>query len=278
MPAAIQTITAAAILKAAAGEIGYREGPGNDNKYGRYFKANGSAWCAQFVSWCAEEAGATRDAMFPETAWCPDLVAWGRRTKRIVRDPVKDDRSGTPAPGDIMLLQRVKGDPLYSPNGAKHVGLVEKSLPGGRIQTIEGNTSTNGSAQGNGVYRLIRELTDRIIIVRPDYDKPKPKLIMIMGKQHEDISTVTCGWINDRRKSSAFSRHIYYLQLWLSTISDDYKVSPLDGKWDDATQSVLDEFRRERCGYKGDDAKGSIGIGSLTKARDLAKSKKKVKE
>jgi hypothetical protein len=276
MPAA-KTITADAILDAAAGELGYREGPGNDNKFGRYFKANGSAWCAQFVSWCAEEAGATRDTMFPETAWCPDLVAWGRRTNRIVRDPVKGDRSGTPAPGDIMLLQRVKSDPLYSSSGAKHVGLVEKSLPGGRIQTIEGNTSDNGSAQGNGVYRLIRTLTDRIIIVRPSYDKPKPKMITIMGKQHEDISVVTVGWINDRRKSGDFSRHIYYLQLWLGKIDADYKVT-LDGKWDTETQAALDEFRRERCDYKGDDAKGSIGIGSLTKARDLAKSTKKVKE
>lgn len=166
--------TAAAVLAEARKHIGYREGRNNDNKFGEFYGANNTAWCAQFVYWCVRKAGAEKGELIPKTAWCPDLLTFARNGKLIVRDPVRGDRSGTPAPGDIMLVQRRPGEANYSPNGAKHVGLVEKYLGDGYIQTIEGNTSDTGSATGNGVYRLKRKLTDQIVIFRPKYKAPVP--------------------------------------------------------------------------------------------------------
>ena len=163
----MSTPTPEQMIKVAAREIGYREGRNNSNKYGRYFGADGTAWCAQWVSWVAEQAGAERDELFPETAWYPDLLAFARKHDLIVIDPTKGDRSGRIYPGDIFLVQR-----SGQPNGAKHVGLVEKDLGDWRIQTIEGNTSNTGSAQGNGVYRLIRKMnTGLIVVFRPKYAK-----------------------------------------------------------------------------------------------------------
>jgi hypothetical protein len=159
--------TAAAVLKVAASQIGYREGRNNANKYGEFYGANNTAWCAQFIYWCVRQAGAEKGELITKTAWCPDLLddaRRGRHGQKIVRDPARGDRSGEPRPGDIGLVQRPG-----QPNGAKHVFFVEKYLGDGRVQTIEGNTSNTGSATGDGVYRLKRQLTDLIVILRPAY-------------------------------------------------------------------------------------------------------------
>lgn len=156
--------TAAAVLKIAASQIGYREGRNNANKYGEFYGANNTAWCAQFIYWCVRQAGAEKGELIPKTAWCPDLLDFARKHGLIVRDPARGDRSGEPRPGDIGLVQRPG-----QPNGAKHVFFVEKYLGSGKVQTIEGNTSNTGSATGDGVYRLVRKLTDLIVIFRPKY-------------------------------------------------------------------------------------------------------------
>ena len=54
----------------------------------------------------------------------------------------------------------------------QHVGLVEAVLPGGRIQTIEGNTSSGvvgSQSDGGGVYRRIRPVTHVALYGYPDY-------------------------------------------------------------------------------------------------------------
>ena len=40
--------------------------------------------------------------------------------------------------------------------GTGHTGFVEGLLPGGRLQTIEGNTNDGASREGVGVFRLQR--------------------------------------------------------------------------------------------------------------------------
>ena len=164
MPSAT-SVTAASVIKIAAREIGYREQSGNRNKYGKAYGVDGTAWCAQFIWWVLDQAG---DLLgIPKTAWCPTLLADARKRGLIVRDPARGDRSGTPRAGDIGLVQRPG-----QPNGAKHVFFVEKYLGDGWVQTIEGNTNNNGSAQGIGVFRLKRKLTDLIVIYRPKYTPP----------------------------------------------------------------------------------------------------------
>lgn len=169
--------TAAAVLAEARKHIGYREGRNNSNMFGEFYGANNTAWCAQFVYWCVRKAGAEKGELIRKTAWCPDLLAdarAGRLGQKIIRDPAKGDSSGTPVPGDIMLVQRTRSQDRNYINGAKHVGIVEKYLGDGYIQTIEGNTSDTGSATGNGVYRLKRKLTDQIVILRPAYKAAPP--------------------------------------------------------------------------------------------------------
>ena len=44
-------------LEVAKSQIGVTEGYENITKYGAWYGNNGAYWCAQFVSWCANESG-----------------------------------------------------------------------------------------------------------------------------------------------------------------------------------------------------------------------------
>lgn len=157
-------------LKVAASQIGYREGRdangnwNNINKYGAWYGSNGVAWCAQFVSWCANEVGAL-NTLVPKYQSTFAGLTWFR----------KRDLTGVwpPQAGDIfMMCEYNPGSTFDTGNGwaTVHTGIVERYLGQGKIQTIEGNTNTDGSPQGNGVYRLTRQDSPdgkRFIYARP---------------------------------------------------------------------------------------------------------------
>lgn len=56
-------------IKVARSQLGYKEQPENLNKYGKWYGMNGVAWCAIFVSWCAQQAGII-DTIVPRYHWC----------------------------------------------------------------------------------------------------------------------------------------------------------------------------------------------------------------
>lgn len=160
-------------LTVAASKIGYREGRdangnwNNDNMFGIWYGWNRVAWCAQFVSWCANEVGAL-GTIVPKYQSTFAGLTWFR----------KRDQSGywPPQAGDIfMMCEYNPGSTYDTGNGwaTIHTGIVEKYLGDGRVQTIEGNTNDGGSAQGNGVYRLIRQDSEsgkRFIYARPKWE------------------------------------------------------------------------------------------------------------
>lgn len=164
-----------AFLAAAASKIGYREGwdPNgrywnNDTEFGKWYGMNRVAWCAIFVSWCANVAGIL-GILVPKFASCFAGLTWFRKYERTGNWP--------PAAGDVFILREYNpSSPFKDPDGwaTIHTGVVERYLGGGRFQTIEGNTSTGGSPQGNGVYRLIRQDSAdsrKFVFCRPDWEK-----------------------------------------------------------------------------------------------------------
>ncbi|MDN5767079.1 MAG: CHAP domain-containing protein [Humibacillus sp.] len=178
--------TAKQFLTTAASQIGTMEGrdpDGNWNnlqKFGKWYGLNGYAWCAMFVSWCANEVGGLGTKV-PKYAAVSAGLAWYRARNKSGAWP--------PQPGDVFMLRHYFGG---SWNTA-HTGIVERWTPTnaagtcGKITTIEGNTNTGGSAQGNGVYRLTRSDSKNdqaIIYCRPGWDKehiidptpPKPQI------------------------------------------------------------------------------------------------------
>ncbi|MFG2670859.1 CHAP domain-containing protein [Streptomyces sp. NPDC048445] len=145
------TGTAADVARIAAAEIGYHEGKsgGHWNNKTKYAPAvaglewaDWQAWCATFVSWVAMTAGAA--ALFPRTASCAAGVAWFK---------ARDRWSEYPAIGSQVF---------FGPGGGSHTGLVV-SYDATTITTIEGNTNTSGSAEGDGVYRKVRQRRDTYV-------------------------------------------------------------------------------------------------------------------
>ncbi len=128
---AINIDYASLIVSIALNEEGYVEGNNNYTKYGVWYgkkygkEFENGAWCAMFVSWCANQANIPT-TIIPEYA----SVAAGRQwfEKNSV---FKYKEEYTPKTGDIIF---------FLSNGASHTGIVV-DYRNGTVYTIEGNTS-----------------------------------------------------------------------------------------------------------------------------------------
>ncbi len=122
---------APAIVAAAEGEVGQAEQPPGSNDSPRiamYRQATAGSgvgpWCAYFASWAARQAGTPLGDQGQGFGSVDALSAWAQRTGRAI----PNGPGVTPQPGDLILFH-------------EHVGIVESVLPGGQVQTIEGNSS-----------------------------------------------------------------------------------------------------------------------------------------
>jgi len=166
------------VVNIARQEIGYIEGPNNENKYGQWYGMDHESYCAMFVSWCFEQAGLS-SIVAAQTekgfAYCPTGLLWFQKKKQIVG-------KYSAQPGDIVFFNWTN---TAQPD---HVGIVVGASSDG-LTTIEGNTSpdhaTSGSqADGNGVYLRHRPYLNVMAIVRPAYPgavKPSSSLSQNKG-------------------------------------------------------------------------------------------------
>jgi hypothetical protein len=122
----------AAIVAAASAEVGQAEQPPGSNdspRIAQYRAATAGApgpgpWCAYFASWACRQAGVPVGDHGEGFGSVDALYAWAQRTGRA-----QPAGSGyVPKPGDLIVFHQ-------------HIGIVETVLPGGQIQTIEGNSS-----------------------------------------------------------------------------------------------------------------------------------------
>jgi len=131
--------TAAKLIEIAKEEIGYIEGPkDNETKYGAFTKANFQPWCGSFVMWCADKAG----VKVPNTVYTPGGAAAFKKSGRWYDAQICD-----PEPGDIAYFD-FPGDGVER---ISHVGIVIKDNEDGTVWCIEGNTSGDPKkSQRNG--------------------------------------------------------------------------------------------------------------------------------
>ena len=117
--------------------------------------STGYAWCAAFCDTCLRlgfEAAGGKPPLRVGVS-CSSLVRRAGR-KGLVFEPqgfsLGQYPSARPRPGDLLVLRGGK-------TGFHHVGLVVGApQPDGRIPTIEGNTNDSGSAEGDGIYKCVR--------------------------------------------------------------------------------------------------------------------------
>ncbi len=91
--------------------------------------AAGEPWCAYFASWVAKQAGEPIGSSGQGLGYVGDVWSWAQQTGRAI----PNGPGVTPTPGDLIVF------------GDHHVGIVDKVLPNGDIETIEGNYSNKVS-------------------------------------------------------------------------------------------------------------------------------------
>lgn len=260
--------TAADVLAIARAEIGVREGRdpnGNWNNRVKYttWYANHpliknpsfltSAWCAIFVSWIANKAGCLA-TLIPMHAWTPSGLAWFK-TRGLVTQG-KGAR-----PGDVVYF--------YRPDMGRvaHVGLVE-AVDGDYIVTIEGNTNTSGSRQGNGVYRLRRKITNHMYFCHPAYAKPATASTASKPSATAALPKVSLSRLRTaaRTNPTRTDRKVTYPAVEVVEKAL-VKKGRLAKKWADGhygTTTIAGYAALQRSyGYRGADADGIPGRASL---------------
>lgn len=131
------------VLRIARAEVGYQESPAGSNrtKYGAWYGLDGSAWCAQFVSWVFDQAGMRLPASTSKGfGYTPAGAAWFRSIGRWA------DATVTPLPGWVPFYD-FPGDGV---DRISHVGIVDTPRAGG-CRAIEGNTDEAGGRTGGKV-------------------------------------------------------------------------------------------------------------------------------
>jgi len=144
-------VSAAQVLALAKAQVGTSENSrGGGTKFQRWYAQSqraletirrdggsragylNAAWCAMFVSWVGEHAGAR-----PQVGWDAYTVTHAKWFK-------DNDRWGSaPKPGAVVFFSWRGGK---SVSAVQHVGFVVKDNKNGTISTIEGNTG-NGSVE-----------------------------------------------------------------------------------------------------------------------------------
>nr|WP_240351669.1 CHAP domain-containing protein [Streptomyces olivoreticuli] len=244
-------------------EVGYKEGYSNGhyNNWQKFSPAvpglewsQNQAWCQTFQSWAFQQVGLK--PLAPVTASCMTAVNWYKNKGRF---------SYYPAVGAMVF---------YGPNGGSHVGLVYK-YDADYIYTVEGNTNTSGSAEGDGVYLKKRgrrdvytygygypEYADGLVSADPKFggvaaaeggkgDVPPP----VTGKPWvwADAGSAPHKWPNDTR----------LIQSALKKEFPDIDLSSDKGEYREKSKEAYARWQ-ESLGYSGADADGIPGRTSLT--------------
>lgn len=155
------------VLKIATGfaDTRYKEGKGNDSVFGKWYGLNFQPWCAMFVSYCFNKAGAgslVAASTSKGFASCSAAVAWFKKGKRLIS-------TRNAQPGDIVFMS-------FAGGGYDHVGIVVENDPKAKVlHTVEGNTvNPNGKGDqvnGDGVYYKTRPYRYVTAVARPDWHK-----------------------------------------------------------------------------------------------------------
>ena len=181
------------VLARAASRIGYYapNDPQPGSEAGRYWAkkvnqawlagpSNTIWWCMLFVSMCLDEIGQIDS--IGGFSYNTD-VTLNRNRGRLV--PVSAAQ-----PGDVVIFN------WGFTGGTDHIGFVERNLGGGRLQTIEGNTSSGAAgsqSSGNGVWRRIRS-SDIAAVIRPAYSGVTVTPVVAQTRVDSDLLNTDGVW------------------------------------------------------------------------------------
>lgn len=140
-------------MQIAQSKVGVRELTGNNDgpEVEAYLKAvglgKGYSWCMAFIVWCYDQAAQQLGVKNPlvRTGGC--MKQWNEyKGKKVKPEELQE--------GDVAIMDLG--------GGAGHVFIVTQRRTS-VVDTVEGNTNNNGSANGDGVYNRTRTVGGKII-------------------------------------------------------------------------------------------------------------------
>lgn len=136
-------------IETATKQLGVKEKPIGSNSGPEveiYLKSvglgKGYSWCMAFIYWVVNEAAKKCNVPNPLKKTAGVLAGYNGVPHLHISKPV---------PGCIFIMD-------YG-GGLGHTGIVTKVLNNGTIETIEGNTNSDGSREGYEVCKRIRKIT-----------------------------------------------------------------------------------------------------------------------
>ena len=238
-------------------QVGVKETPINITPYGAWYGMNGVAWCAIFVSWCANKAGIL-GTVVPKFHWCANAVNWFKaRGRYMVRG------FGTPKPGDIIFF-------YTGSNGFYHVGVVNY-VKNGIVHTVEGNASDSVQMRSysindtrihgygiNGGTNLgeIETGKERIVISGSEYYIPGGNLPVIPSKEkYKFISTAIKQLIELKNKYpndkiSWFISNLEYNSEDFNNFKETAKKIGVEIYSFNSTEGLIEYINTDRSYYK----------------------------
>lgn len=148
-----------AALKVAQSQVGQKENPLGSNWghpvqdfLARAGVDEAAAWCMAFMYWCFDEAAKGMVITNPLTKTASVSHAWqvAYPAHKSTAIPAYE-----PQAGDIFIM-------LFKTGGG-HTGIVESVNEDGTLNTIEGNSNSNGSPEGTEVVRHKRTFAPPIV-------------------------------------------------------------------------------------------------------------------
>lgn len=161
--------SASAVMRYAAGQIGVQESPTGSNRtvFGSRYGWNGVPWCNIFVSEAGRAVSGGYDLLgkFAGTIACAD---WWVDRRRWLGPQER------PRLGDVVFFNWDSATDKRR-GAIDHIGLVERDLGHGWVQTVEGNvTVTVGGVENGRVWRAKRFAPDCVVgYGRPAYAAPR---------------------------------------------------------------------------------------------------------
>jgi len=152
-----KNLDSSCITDVADSQIGVREiGENGGWRVGQYQKSTGNkqgdSWCSSFVHWCYLQCGKT----IPTNGGAYSNLNY----KHLVYFNNKFKES--PIPGDIFTIYSISQKRIH------HTGFYRDKYNDKMYYTVEGNTNTNGSSNGIGVFKRIRSYNTTYSISRFD--------------------------------------------------------------------------------------------------------------
>lgn len=139
-----------AIAQNGVREFGNNAGPAVQAFLQSVSLGPGYSWCMAFVYWAFDNASMYLKVINP-------LVKTGGCLRQLNEIDPKYVVKGDPRQGDIFIMDLG--------GGSGHTGIVV-SRDRDNVQTIEGNTNNNGSANGDGVYMRTRSINRIAAFIR----------------------------------------------------------------------------------------------------------------